>query len=123
MAVFPRPVTMMIWSQPAASASSTPYWMIGLSTRGSISLGWALVAGRKRVPNPAAGNTALNFRLHASTPTSWDSDSTPEPRTRSQRWAVVSQHGFANDFQRYGPLLHEPVVKLQQAELVAFQLA
>src|SRR5580658_138286 len=33
--------------------------MIGLSTIGSISLGWALVAGRKRVPRPAAGNTAL----------------------------------------------------------------
>src|SRR5436190_19736065 len=59
MAVLPRPVTMMIWSQPEASASSTPYWMMGLSTSGSISLGCALVAGRKRVPNPAAGNTAL----------------------------------------------------------------
>src|SRR5205085_2401494 len=33
--------------------------MIGLSTMGSISFGWALVAGRKRVPSPAAGNTAL----------------------------------------------------------------
>src|SRR5271155_924373 len=33
--------------------------MIGLSTRGSISLGWALVAGRNRVPRPAAGKTAL----------------------------------------------------------------
>src|SRR5499427_4492289 len=33
--------------------------MIGLSTTGSISLGWALVAGRNRVPRPAAGNTAL----------------------------------------------------------------
>src|SRR5262249_9026544 len=40
-------------------ASSTPYWMMGLSTIGSISLGCALVAGRKRVPSPAAGNTAL----------------------------------------------------------------
>src|SRR5438045_5706904 len=50
---------MMIWSQPAASASSTPYWMMGLSTMGSISLGCALVAGRKRVPRPAAGKTAL----------------------------------------------------------------
>src|SRR5215472_6940921 len=59
MACFPRPVTITIWSQPADRASSTPYWMLGLSTRGSISLGWALVAGRKRVPNPAAGNTAL----------------------------------------------------------------
>src|ERR1035437_8803660 len=33
--------------------------MMGLSTSGSISLGWALVAGRNRVPSPAAGNTAL----------------------------------------------------------------
>src|SRR6478672_12373389 len=49
----------MMLSTPDATASSTPYWMIGLSTSGSISLGCALVAGRKRVPNPAAGNTAL----------------------------------------------------------------
>src|ERR1035441_6866415 len=33
--------------------------MIGLSTIGSISLGIAFVAGRKRVPSPAAGKTAL----------------------------------------------------------------
>src|SRR5918993_2244506 len=33
--------------------------MIGLSTSGSISFGCALVAGRKRVPRPAAGKTAL----------------------------------------------------------------
>src|ERR1022692_5001165 len=33
--------------------------MMGLSTSGNISLGWALVAGRKRVPRPAAGKTAL----------------------------------------------------------------
>src|ERR1039458_10795431 len=33
--------------------------MIGLSTMGSISFGCALVAGRKRVPSPAAGKTAL----------------------------------------------------------------
>ncbi len=44
---------------PAWTASSTTYWMAGLSTTGSISLGWALVAGRKRVPSPAAGMTAL----------------------------------------------------------------
>src|SRR5215470_13536276 len=59
MAVLPRPVMMMIWLQPAARASSTPYWMMGLSTTGSISFGCALVAGRNRVPSPAAGNTAL----------------------------------------------------------------
>src|SRR6187401_1768960 len=37
--------------------------MIGLSTRGSISFGCALVAGRNRVPRPAAGKTALRTRV------------------------------------------------------------
>lgn len=59
MAFLPRPVTMMTSSTPAAVASSTPYWMIGLSTSGSISFGWALVAGKNLVPRPAAGNTAF----------------------------------------------------------------
>ena len=40
---------------PEWIASSTPYWMMGLSTMGSISLGCALVAGRKRVPKPGGG--------------------------------------------------------------------
>src|SRR6266568_3650994 len=61
MAFLPRPVTMMIFVSPAATASSMTYWMMGLSTRGSISLGCALVAGRKRVPRPAAGKTALRI--------------------------------------------------------------
>src|SRR5215475_7353333 len=46
---------------PAARASSTAYWISGLSTTGSISLGLALVAGRKRVPRPATGNTAVRI--------------------------------------------------------------
>ena len=46
---------------PAASASSTAYWISGLSTTGSISFGLALVAGRKRVPRPATGNTAVRM--------------------------------------------------------------
>jgi hypothetical protein len=46
-------------SIPAARASSTAYWISGLSTTGSISLGIAFVAGRKRVPSPATGSTAL----------------------------------------------------------------
>ncbi len=61
MVVLPREETRMISVQPAATASSTPYWMRGLSTRQSISLGVALVAGRKRVPMPAAGKTALRI--------------------------------------------------------------
>src|ERR1035437_6338968 len=59
MAVLPRPVIMMMLVIPEWMASSTPYCMMGLSTSGNISLGWALVAGRKRVPRPAAGKTAL----------------------------------------------------------------
>src|SRR5262249_35434189 len=51
---------------PEASASSTPYWMIGLSTSGSISFGCAFVAGRNRVPRPAAGKNA--FRTPVVTP-------------------------------------------------------
>src|SRR5215472_1043407 len=37
--------------------------MSGLSTMGSISFGIALVAGRKRVPNPATGKTAFRTGL------------------------------------------------------------
>jgi hypothetical protein len=35
--------------------------MSGLSTIGSISFGDALVAGKKRVPRPATGNTAVRI--------------------------------------------------------------
>src|SRR5581483_5667339 len=44
---------------PEASASSTTSCSVGTSTIGSISFGTALVAGRKRVPRPAAGMTAF----------------------------------------------------------------
>src|SRR5205814_7894322 len=54
-----RPVTNIIWVIPAAAASSTAYWISGLSTIGSISFGLAFVTGRKRLPSPATGNTAL----------------------------------------------------------------
>jgi hypothetical protein len=37
--------------------------MAGRSTTGNISFGIALVAGKKRVPNPAAGITALRTDL------------------------------------------------------------
>src|SRR5687767_37511 len=44
--------------------------MTGLSTRTSISFGCALVAGRNRVPRPAAGKTALRIarRIQSSYP-------------------------------------------------------
>src|SRR5512141_2112549 len=54
-----RPVMKIMSVMPAAAASSTAYWISGLSTTGSISFGLALVAGRKRVPNPATGKTAF----------------------------------------------------------------
>src|SRR3954468_19879374 len=54
---------MIACPMPAAQASSTAYWITGLSTSGSISFGWALVAGRKRVPHPAAGKTAFRTRI------------------------------------------------------------
>jgi hypothetical protein len=46
-------------SMPAARASSTAYWISGLSTTGSISLGKALVTGKNRVPRPPTGKIAL----------------------------------------------------------------
>src|SRR5713226_8051458 len=56
---FPRPVMIRMSRRPASTACSTTYWMAGLSTKGSISFGCALVAGRNRVPRPAAGMTAF----------------------------------------------------------------
>src|SRR3954465_15856470 len=63
MARFWLEVTMITCSIPAATASSTAYWMTGLSTSGSISFGCALVAGRQRVPQPAAGKAAFRTRI------------------------------------------------------------
>src|SRR6202012_5207288 len=63
MTWLPRPVIKTNCSMPASRASSTAYWMTGLSTTGSISLGTALVAGKNRVPMPATGNKALRTVL------------------------------------------------------------
>src|SRR5450432_2176835 len=60
-----RPVMNIMSVMPAAAASSTAYWISGLSTIGSISFGLAFVAGRKRLPSPATGNTALVTLLNA----------------------------------------------------------
>src|SRR5580692_9944847 len=59
MARFELPVMNTSVSAPAESASSTAYWINGLSTMGSISFGLALVAGRNLVPRPATGNTTV----------------------------------------------------------------
>src|SRR6185437_5388110 len=61
MARLEAPVTNTRRVAPAARASSTAYWMSGLSTTGSISFGLALVAGRKRVPRPSTGKTAVRI--------------------------------------------------------------
>src|SRR4051795_5810481 len=67
-----RPIITRMSSSPAAAASSTTYWMAGLSTTGSISFGVAFVAGRKRVPRPAAGITALRtVRVEAGVEVAW----------------------------------------------------
>ena len=65
-----RPMIIRMSSSPDATASSTTYWIAGLSTTGSISFGIALVAGRKRVPSPAAGMTAFVIRPVSSFPMS-----------------------------------------------------
>ncbi|MBA7602261.1 hypothetical protein ES703_09347 [subsurface metagenome] len=57
---------MMICFMPEATASSTTCWIMGLSARGSISLGMALVAGRNLVPQPPAGITALRISITLS---------------------------------------------------------
>src|ERR1700754_842838 len=83
---------MITCSIPAATASSTAYWMTGLSTSGSISFGCAFVAGRKRVPQPAAGKTALRTRI--------------EPRVRAGwigRPSIPSGLGRAGSACRDGP--------------------
>src|SRR3954451_14174741 len=61
-----RPVTIRTSVSPARAASSTTYWIAGLSTTGSISFGVAFVKGRNRVPRPAAGITALVTAMKAT---------------------------------------------------------
>ncbi len=111
MACLPRPVTIRMSSIPASTASSITYWIEGLSTSGSISLGWALVAGRKRVPSPAAGMTALRtftmrfprprcsdrfYSTLAALPLTWPglavsgSSRGPAVTTRSRPWSLAS---------------------------------
>src|SRR6478735_9015704 len=87
MARLEAPVTNTSRRAPASSASSTAYWISGLSTMGSISLGLALVAGRKRVPRPATGKTATSMggcdRLAGiSAPAIQGAENIPRPQRR-----------------------------------------
>src|SRR5947209_3571883 len=83
---------MRMSRRPARTASSTTYWIAGLSTTGSISFGCAFVAGRKRVPRPAAGMTALLTATLMASPSSHPSsgllDSVSAPRLRTVERAV-----------------------------------
>src|SRR5215212_1614974 len=86
MEVLPRPVMKQNCSIPAARASSTAYWIKGLSTTGSISFADALVAGRKRVPRQATGRPAFLSGLRADTKVSWlELDALVTPRWRWPR--------------------------------------
>src|SRR6266508_2287224 len=92
--------------RPARTASSTTYWIAGLSTRGSISFGWAFVAGRNRVPSPAAGMTAFFNRMTA-----------PSPRKcQVYAWRRCHRERFRRDLRLFGQWLllvagggHHPV--------------
>ncbi len=55
----PSEVMITSRSAPASAASAATNSMPGVSTTGSSSLGTVLVAGRKRVPKPAAGTIAV----------------------------------------------------------------
>src|SRR3954467_9510636 len=107
---------MMIWSQPAAMASSTPYWMIGLSTSGSISLGCALVAGKKRVPRPAAGNTALRTLIVIYIP---GLRSKPDKLTQRQTVLGTQRAGHYDKSRRRGRGLCEHGRRRLHPELLA----
>jgi hypothetical protein len=65
---FERLLTTTMWSIPAPSASSMMIWIAGVSPIGISSFGTALVAGRNRVPRPAAGMTALRTCMPTTLP-------------------------------------------------------
>jgi hypothetical protein len=88
-----RPVTKMKCSMPAARASSTTYWISGRSTTVSISFGIALVAGRKRVPRPATGKTAL--RIGAGMASSIAQNSLIEAHARQHAVNTLPAYGYA----------------------------
>src|SRR5215467_8071638 len=107
----------MMWPAPDATASSTTYWMVGLSTSGSISFGCALVAGRNRVPRPAAGNTAFLTVMTGArsqpTPHAGETEYVLLSRTASRRptsrrrWLVL--HRAHLDLQLLHPVPEAPL--------------
>src|ERR1700675_5053500 len=88
--------------------------MMGLSTSGSISLGCALVAGRKRVPRPAMGKTAFLTLVITR-------QSAIENR-QSQSGRVVAQHQLPHLANGNEAVLHEVIVEVLERELRAHLL-
>ena len=88
---------MISRSAPASAASAATSSMPGVSTTGSNSLGTVLVAGRKRVPRPAAGTTAVRgigtrgrVIVHTLSPSGYPS---PESGTMSSWTRGVPDEG------------------------------
>src|SRR6266545_687106 len=63
MEVLPGPVTNSRRRTPERASSSTTYCTTGLRPTGSISLGWLLVEGSRRVPWPATGTMARSIGI------------------------------------------------------------
>src|SRR5262245_42877078 len=83
MALLPRPAIRTTSEISAATISSMMYRRVGLSTMGSISLGMVFVAGRKRVPSPATGMTALRIFI-GSMYDMWDGADKAHPKHGSR---------------------------------------
>src|SRR5579872_1773349 len=105
MAVLPRPVIMMIWSQPAARASSTPYWMMACPPGEAFP--WAALWWR----GESACLVQRREKRLCERVFSW----------LLQHRRIVAQHGFANYLYRHPALPHELVVKFLQAEACALR--
>src|SRR2546425_3685159 len=96
MVRLPRPVMIRMSCSPALTACSTTNWMAGLSTMGSISFGCDFVAGRNRVPSPAAGITAFLTRIKSPRSEGRDLGVYPrvgphQPERAGERWPFRSR--------------------------------
>src|SRR5215475_2751032 len=108
--------------------------MIGLSTSASISLGMDFVAGRKRVPRPAAGNTALRTFLFMRILSSLSArkflhfvEREKDHRSWMQIYAsecrrVIAQQCLTHNLNRCSALAHKVVVKSLQRKIRSFLL-
>src|ERR1043166_5590708 len=82
--------------------------MRGLSTIGSISFGDALVAGKKRVPLPATGKTAVRIRCIVGTLARSRCHDTGVPPLAGFRRVFFGGSPFSNRARRRAPLFDAP---------------